>query len=154
MATKPKQKISLLFIAASLAATSTAWVPSTVSSTSISHRCGHGSHRKPPSIASFSTKVRSKKDNNHDDDHDDRQRLYKDETSTSAATATSTSSQLTEYGISYIGGDPCGSKYNDDPFDATSKNNSFKPGFPDGMKDRIAALARERLKKEEAEKGE
>lgn len=23
-----------------------------------------------------------------------------------------------EYGISYIGGDPCGSKYNDDPFDA------------------------------------
>ena len=22
-----------------------------------------------------------------------------------------------EYGVSYIGGDPCGSKYNDDPFD-------------------------------------
>ena len=44
------------------------------------------------------------------------------------------------YGVSYIGGDPCGSKYNDDPFDAT-KEDAFKPGLPDDMKDRIAALA-------------
>ena len=44
------------------------------------------------------------------------------------------------YGVSYIGGDPCGSKYNDDPFDSSAEN-SFKPGLPDDMKDRIAALA-------------
>lgn len=30
-----------------------------------------------------------------------------------------------EYGVSYIGGDPCGSKYNDDPFDAQVQ----KPGM-------------------------
>jgi hypothetical protein len=29
-----------------------------------------------------------------------------------------------EYGVSYIGGDPCGSKYNDDPFDVQVQ----KPG--------------------------
>lgn len=29
-----------------------------------------------------------------------------------------------EYGVSYIGGDPCGSKYNNDPFDAQVQ----KPG--------------------------
>ena len=34
----------------------------------------------------------------------------------------------------------CGSKYNDDPFDST-KEESFKPGLPDDMRDRIAALA-------------
>ena len=45
------------------------------------------------------------------------------------------------YGVSFIGGDPCGSKYNDDPFDAT-KEESFKPGFPDDMKARIEALAK------------
>mmetsp|Transcript_1455 Transcript_1455/g.2212 ORF Transcript_1455/g.2212 Transcript_1455/m.2212 type:complete len:111 (+) Transcript_1455:60-392(+) len=42
----------------------------------------------------------------------------------------------TEWGVSYIGGDPCGSKYNNDPFDTESK-----PGFPDDMKSRIEALA-------------
>ena len=51
------------------------------------------------------------------------------------------------YGISYIGGDPCGSKYNNDPFDAT-KEETFKPGFPDDMKDRIAALAAKRLQEQ------
>ncbi len=48
------------------------------------------------------------------------------------------------YGVSFIGGDPCGSKYNDDPFDAT-KEAAFKPGFPDDMKARIEALAAKKL---------
>ena len=46
-----------------------------------------------------------------------------------------------EYGVSYIGGDPCGSKYNDDPFDATSNRSTVSPGFPIDMKKRIEALA-------------
>ncbi len=49
-----------------------------------------------------------------------------------------------EWGVSYIGGDPCGSKYNTDPFDASAKIT--KPGMPDSMKARIAAKAEERLR--------
>lgn len=52
------------------------------------------------------------------------------------------------YGVSYIGGDPCGSKYNNDPFDASNKEDSFKPGLPDDMKDRIAALAAKKLQEQ------
>ena len=51
------------------------------------------------------------------------------------------------YGVSFIGGDPCGSKYNDDPFDAT-KEEAFKPGFPDDMKARIEALAAKKLEEQ------
>ena len=51
-----------------------------------------------------------------------------------------------EWGVSYIGGDPCGSKYNNDPFD---KNPSDKPGLPDDMKARIAALAEKKLREEQ-----
>ena len=58
------------------------------------------------------------------------------------------------YGVSYIGGDPCGSKYNDDPFDATTKEDAFKPGLPDRMKDRIAALAAKKAAEEKERKGE
>mmetsp|Transcript_28950 Transcript_28950/g.58744 ORF Transcript_28950/g.58744 Transcript_28950/m.58744 type:complete len:229 (-) Transcript_28950:175-861(-) len=50
------------------------------------------------------------------------------------------------YGVSYIGGDPCGSKYNDDPFDAAANSDSnSKPGMPDDAKERIRLLA-EQLK--------
>ena len=50
-----------------------------------------------------------------------------------------------EWGVSYIGGDPCGSKYNDDPFD----KKPGKPGLPDDMKKRIEALAeKKRLENE------
>ena len=48
-----------------------------------------------------------------------------------------------QWGKSYIGGDPCGSKYNDDPFDAAS---TTKPGLPDDMKARIEAMAKQKLK--------
>lgn len=52
------------------------------------------------------------------------------------------------FGVSFIGGDPCGSKYNDDPFDASK--DVVKPGMPDEMKDRIAAMAAEMLKKQQS----
>lgn len=57
-----------------------------------------------------------------------------------------------EYGVSYIGGDPCGSKYNTDPFDV----KVTKPGMPDDMKSRIQALANKKIKamKEESDKEE
>mmetsp|Transcript_17182 Transcript_17182/g.37587 ORF Transcript_17182/g.37587 Transcript_17182/m.37587 type:complete len:138 (-) Transcript_17182:1073-1486(-) len=50
-----------------------------------------------------------------------------------------------EWGVSYIGGDPCGSKYNSDPFD---KSPSDKPGMPDDMKARIEALAQKKLREQ------
>ena len=53
------------------------------------------------------------------------------------------------YGVSYIGGDPCGSKYNDDPFDSRADNS--KPGMPDDAKERIRLLAEKFKKKQEQE---
>lgn len=55
--------------------------------------------------------------------------------------------QENTFGVSYIGGDPCGSKYNNDPFDST-KEDTFKPGFPDDMKSRIAQLAAKKLEEQ------
>mmetsp|Transcript_25788 Transcript_25788/g.55116 ORF Transcript_25788/g.55116 Transcript_25788/m.55116 type:complete len:137 (+) Transcript_25788:112-522(+) len=52
-----------------------------------------------------------------------------------------------QWGVSYIGGDPCGSKYNSDPFD---KNPSDKPGLPADMKARIEALAQKKLRERES----
>jgi hypothetical protein len=54
------------------------------------------------------------------------------------------------YGVSYIGGDPCGSKYNDDPFDAAARSDSSRPGMPDDAKERIRLLA-ERMKRKQEE---
>ena len=54
------------------------------------------------------------------------------------------------YGVSYIGGDPCGSKYNDDPFDAAAQIT--KPGMPDDAKERIRLLAEKMKRKQEEEK--
>lgn len=51
----------------------------------------------------------------------------------------------TEWGVSYIGGDPCGSKYNNDPFDSKPS----RPGFPDDMKARIEALAEQKRRESE-----
>ena len=53
------------------------------------------------------------------------------------------------YGVSYIGGDPCGSKYNDDPFDAAAQIT--KPGMPDDAKERIRLLAEKMKRKQEEE---
>jgi hypothetical protein len=54
-----------------------------------------------------------------------------------------------EYGVSYIGGDPCGSKYNDDPFDVQVR----KPGMPDDMKARIQALVDQKVAAEQKRNG-
>jgi hypothetical protein len=59
-------------------------------------------------------------------------------------------STAVEWGVSFIGGDPCGSKYNNDPFAADVQ----KPGMPDDMKARIAALAAKRLKEQKVKKEE
>eukprot|EP00565_Helicotheca_tamesis_P003919 CAMPEP_0185729074 /NCGR_PEP_ID=MMETSP1171-20130828/4455_1 /TAXON_ID=374046 /ORGANISM="Helicotheca tamensis, Strain CCMP826" /LENGTH=79 /DNA_ID=CAMNT_0028397843 /DNA_START=110 /DNA_END=349 /DNA_ORIENTATION=- len=50
-----------------------------------------------------------------------------------------------QWGVSFIGGDPCGSRYNTDPHDAKVE----KPGMPASMKERIRLLAEQ--KKREAE---
>ena len=81
----------------------------------------------------------SKHKTDDDTDSHDQTAEIKDELISTPTTAA--------YGVSYIGGDPCGSKYNDDPFDA-SKDVS-KPGMPDAMKDRIAALAARMLECED-----
>lgn len=52
-----------------------------------------------------------------------------------------------EWGVSYIGGDPCGSKYNTDPHDAKVD----EPGMPSDMKARIAALAEKKLREAKAQ---
>ena len=57
------------------------------------------------------------------------------------------------YGVSYIGGDPCGSKYNDDPFDAAAQSDSSRPGMPDDAKERIRLLA-ERMKRKQEEEAQ
>ena len=79
-------------------------------------------------------------------------------TAVATGAATTVSSSLPEedieWGVSYIGEDPCGSKYNTDPFDASSSAASSKPGLPDSMKARIQLKAdklRERDQKLKAE---
>ena len=58
------------------------------------------------------------------------------------------------YGVSYIGGGPCGSKYNDDPFDAAAvQGDSSRPGMPDDAKERIRLLA-ERMKRKQEEEAQ
>jgi len=58
------------------------------------------------------------------------------------------------YGVSYIGGDPCGSKYNDDPFDAAAAQGGARPGMPDDAKERIRLLAEKMKRKQQQEEEE
>jgi hypothetical protein len=106
-----------------------AWSPSThrLGTISESQSCSH----YIPRSASFLAK------------QSDDAGLIKDETGKESTGAS--------FGVSYIGGDPCGSKYNNDPFDATTKEAAFKPGFPDDMKDRIAALAAKKLAEQKSD---
>ncbi|OEU10698.1 hypothetical protein FRACYDRAFT_246451 [Fragilariopsis cylindrus CCMP1102] len=93
---------------------------------------------------SFPTLLFQSKNNNQNIDGDeDKNKNSNDDDSSIEA----------EWGVSYIGGDPCGSKYNDDPFDA-NKSASNKPGFPDDMKARIQALAEQKLRERESESAE
>ena len=66
------------------------------------------------------------------------------EASSSSSKTTTTTTTEPQWGVSYIGGDPCGSKYNDDPFDAKVHN----PGMPNDMKARIQAMVDQKKQKE------
>jgi hypothetical protein len=71
-----------------------------------------------------------------------------DDASSSSSSSKNTTTIVTpQWGVSYIGGDPCGSKYNDDPFDVQVQ----KPGMPDDMKARIQALVDAQKDKEQSE---
>jgi hypothetical protein len=70
-----------------------------------------------------------------------------DNTEASSFKTTTTTTTEPQWGVSYIGGDPCGSKYNDDPFDVQGQ----KPGMPDDMKARIQALVDQKQQQEEKE---
>ena len=74
-------------------------------------------------------------------------RLASDDESIVDESATSDTTPKPEWGVSYIGGDPCGSKYNDDPFDTQVQ----KPGMPDDMKARIQALVDQKVAEEKAQ---
>jgi hypothetical protein len=63
---------------------------------------------------------------------------------TEASSSSKTTTTEPQWGVSYIGGDPCGSKYNDDPFDVQGQ----KPGMPDDMKARIQALVDQKQQEE------
>jgi hypothetical protein len=56
-----------------------------------------------------------------------------------------------QFGVSYIGGDPCGSKYNTDPH---NESRVERPGMPDSMKARIQALVDQRKQQKESEEKE
>ena len=77
----------------------------------------------------------------HDDEDGESDKIFQDNTNQESTAV---------YGVSYIGGDPCGSKYNDDPFDASTEE--FKPGLPGNMKDRIEAMAAAKLQEEKERK--
>lgn len=77
-----------------------AWSPSYI-------LCSPHQERYERSIVSLNAKWEDDASNN----------LIQDNITTEQSTAV--------YGVSYIGGDPCGSKYNDDPFDATTKEDAF-----------------------------
>ena len=56
-----------------------------------------------------------------------------------------TKSSEPQWGASYIGGDPCGSKYNNDPHSM----EITKPGMPEDMKARIQRKAEEMLRQQQ-----
>ena len=101
---------------------------------------------------SFPTLLFQSKNNNQNVDGDEDENSNDDDSNNSDEKLISEVNEI-EWGVSYIGGDPCGSKYNDDPFDA-NKSSSNKPGFPDDMKARIQALAEKKLRERERESAE
>lgn len=67
---------------------------------------------------------------------------------TKASDAETTTPPEIKWGESYIGGDPCGSKYNNDPH----AMEISKPGMPEDMKARIQKMAEEKLRQQQEEK--
>ena len=110
------------------------------------------STQKSITSRSFPTLLFQSKNNNQNIDGDEDKNSNDDDSNNSDVKLLSEVKEV-EWGVSYIGGDPCGSKYNDDPFDA-NKSSSNKPGFPDDMKARIQALAEQKLRERERESAE
>ena len=106
------------------------------------------SAQKSITSRSFPTLLFQSKNNNQNVDGDEDKNSNDDDSNNSDVKLISEVKEA-EWGVSYIGGDPCGSKYNDDPFDA-NKSSSNKPGFPDDMKARILALAEQKLRERES----
>ena len=106
------------------------------------------STQKSITSRSFPTLLFQSKNNNQNVDGDEDNDSNDDDSNNSDVILFSEVKNA-EWGVSYIGGDPCGSKYNDDPFDA-NKSSSNKPGFPDDMKARIQALAEQKLRERES----
>ena len=112
------------------------------------------STQKSITSRSFPTLLFQSKNNNQNVDGDeDKNKNSNDDDSNNSDVKVLSEVKEVEWGVSYIGGDPCGSKYNDDPFDA-NKSSSNKPGFPDDMKARIQALAEQKLRERERESAE
>ena len=108
------------------------------------------STQKSITSRSFPTLLFQSKNNNQNVDGDeDKNKNSNDVDSNNSDVKLLPEVKEVEWGVSYIGGDPCGSKYNDDPFDA-NKSSSNKPGFPDDMKARIQALAEQKLRERES----
>ena len=108
------------------------------------------SAQKSITSRSFPTLLFQSKNNNQNVDGDeDKNKNSNDDDSNNSDVKLLSEVEEVEWGVSYIGGDPCGSKYNDDPFDA-NKSSSNKPGFPDDMKARIQALAEQKLRERES----
>jgi hypothetical protein len=110
------------------------------------------STQKSITSRSFPTLLFQSKNNNQNVDGDEDKNSNDHDSNNSDAKLLPEVKEV-EWGVSYIGGDPCGSKYNDDPFDA-NKSSSNKPGFPDDMKARIQALAEQKLRERESESAE
>ena len=122
------------------------------SSSSSLHFSNTISTQKSITSRSFPTLLFQSKNNNQNVDGDEDKNSNDDDSNNSDVKLLSEVKEV-EWGVSYIGGDPCGSKYNDDPFDA-NKSSSNKPGFPDDMKARIQALAEQKLRERERESAE
>ena len=124
------------------------------SSSSSLHFSNTISTQKSITSRSFPTLLFQSKNNNQNVDGDeDKNKNSNDDDSNNSDVKLLSEVKEVEWGVSYIGGDPCGSKYNDDPFDA-NKSSSNKPGFPDDMKARIQALAEQKLRERERESAE
>ena len=132
---------------AAAAAAVAACLPSTASAWVVNNGQNHHIRSFPIALAAAAPDD-AKADGNSNSSTDDDARQPQSQSSQSDIVNIDNVEPQALYGVSYIGGDPCGSKYNDDPFDAAVQIT--KPGMPDDAKERIRLLA-EKLKRKEDE---
>ena len=128
-------------VAACLSSTASAWVVNT----------GQNSHIRSFPIALAAAAVDDDADGNSNSSTDDDDARKPQSSEPDIVNIDNVEPQAV-YGVSYIGGDPCGSKYNDDPFDAAAQIS--KPGMPDDAKERIRLLAEKMKRKQQQEEEE